>query len=484
MPPTAMLLDEDAVSAARDRVLAAMRARRVAAGDRVAVLCGTRPEMVAAREAASAAEVALVPLDPRLAPPEIAFILAHARPALVLVEEGHGAAADAAVERLLPIRRPAMVALESVPAAARGGHAATGRRGGTPSPATIGATLLYTSGTTGRPRGCMRPAEVEAARAAEIIATYGVGPDDVHLVACPLAYSAPGIFLRAARAAGAATALMPRFTADGFLEAVRDLGATFFFLVPTQLERILALPPDARRAEDLASVRAVVVAGAPFAPALRRAAVDWLGPGRLWEFYGSSETGTITVLRPEEQLAHAESVGRAAPGVELRLVPRADAAEIAVRSPTVMSGYWNPITMTVEWPGTEDRFLSVGDLGELDAGGYLRLIDRLHDTIISGGVNIYPAEVERALAEHPLIESAVVFGVADSEWGQRVAAVVAARTGAALDGEALCSHLRGRIASHKIPRQIVFVRVDEIPRTSSGKPLRRAAAALLRRGKG
>lgn len=481
-----MLLDEDAVSAARDRVLAALRARRVAAGDRVAVLCGTRPEMVAAREAASAAEVTLVPLDPRLAPPEIAFILAHSRPALVLVEEGHGPAADAAVERLLPIRRPAMLALDPVPAAAGGVGARQGRpatRGGTLPPATIGATLLYTSGTTGRPRGCMRPAEVEAARATEIIATYGVGPDDVHLIACPLAYSAPGIFLRAARAAGAATALMPRFTADGFLAAVRDLDASFFFLVPTQLERILALPPDARRAEDLASVRAVVVAGAPFAPALRRAAVEWLGPGRLWEFYGSSETGTVTVLRPEEQLAHADSVGRAAPGVELRLVPRGDAAEITVRSPTVMSGYWNPITMTVEWPGSEDRFLSVGDLGELDAGCYLRLVDRLHDTIISGGVNIYPAEVERALAEHPLVESAVVFGVADTEWGQRVAAVVAARAGAVLDGEALCSHLRGRVASHKIPRQIVLVGADEIPRTSSGKPLRRAAAALLRRSK-
>ena len=476
------LLDEDAVGAACDRLVATLRAREVAPGDRVAVLCGTRPEMVAAREAAAAAEVALVPLDPRLAPPEIAFILAHARPALVLVEPGFGPVADAAVARLLPIRRPALLELEPFPSAGadRPGRLATSA----PTPRAIGATLLYTSGTTGRPRGCMRPATVEAARAAEIIATYGVGAHDVHLIACPLAYSAPGIFLRAARAAGAATALLPRFTADGFLAAVRDLRATFFFLVPTQLERILALPPEARRAEDLASVRAVVVAGAPFAPALRRAAVAWLGEGRLWEFYGSSETGTITVLRPEEQLAHADTVGRAAPGVELRLHPRGDAAEIEVRSPTVMSGYWNPITMTVEWPGSEDRFLSVGDLGALDDGGYLRLVDRLHDTIISGGVNIYPAEVERALAEHPLVESAVVFGVADAEWGQRVAAVVAARAGADVDGEALCRHLRERVAAHKIPRQIVFVAADDIPRTSSGKPLRRTAAALLRRGRG
>ena len=139
-----MLLDEDAVSAARDRVLAALRARRVAAGDRVAVLCGTRPEMVAAREAASAAEVTLEPLDQRLAPPEIAFILAHSRPALVMVEEGHGPAADAAVERLLPIRRPAMLALDPVPAAAGGVGARQGRpatRGGTLPPATIGATI-------------------------------------------------------------------------------------------------------------------------------------------------------------------------------------------------------------------------------------------------------------------------------------------------------------------------------------------------------
>ena len=490
--PPALLVDEERLARARDRLTGELRGRGLAAGDRVAVLCGTRPEMVAARESACALGLVVVPLDPRLAPPEVAYVLAHARPRLVLVEPGVEPIAEAALARLLPIRRPALLTLETieplpVDAARRAGRpAASGV-----SPGAIGATLLYTSGTTGRPKGCMRSAAQEAARAAELVASYALGPDDVHLVACPLAYSAPGIFARAARAAGARTVLLPRFGAGELLTAASAAGVTFCFLVPTQLQRLLALPAAARRAADLSALRALVIAGAPLAPAVRRAAVEWLGEGRLWEFYGSSETGTITILRPEEQLEHADSVGRAAPAVELELRPASggEAAregdpaggEIFVRSPSVMSGYWNPVTGVIDWPGDERGFLSVGDLGGLDAGGYLHLAGRLHDTIISGGVNVYPAEVERALLEHEAVESAVVCGLADPEWGQLVAAAVVPAPGVRVSAEELQGALRGRLAPHKLPRRIVFVEADALPRTSSGKPIRRAAAALLRR---
>lgn len=480
-----ILLDEAAISLARDTLSATLDEREVRAGDRVAVLGGTSPEVIVAREALAAAGISMVPLDPRLAPPELAFVLVHARPALVLYQPSGAVelAAAKATERILPFRRPELVPLERVAAPRAEPGAAISRPAPRAlSPASIGATLLYTSGTTGRPRGCVRTGEQEVARARELIDTYGITGDDVHLVACPLTYSAPGTFLRAARAAGAATALLPRFTAAGFLEAVAATRATIFFLVPTQLQRLVGLPPEVRDEADLSSVRAVVVAGAPMSTSLRRAAVAWLGEGKLWEFYGSSETGTISILRPEAQLLHPDSVGRPAPGVDLRVEHTADApGEIFVRSPTVMSGYWNPITSAVDWPGTDDGFVSVGDLGHLGPSGYLYLVDRLHDTIITGGVNVYPAEVERALTLHPDVEAAVVIGMADAEWGQRVVALVVRADHSALSEEKLLHHLRANLAPHKIPKQIGFVGHEEIPRTPSGKPIRRAAAALVRR---
>ena len=480
-----MLLAEPAIERAVAALVATLEESGARAGDRIAVLGGICPEMVVAREALAAAGMAMVPLDPRLAAPELAYALVHARPALVLFQPSGAVelAASKANERILPFRRPQLLALDRVADAGAEPGASDARPAPRPVDATaIGATLLYTSGTTGRPKGCVRSGEQEAARARELIATYRITAEDVHLVACPLAYSAPGIFLRAARVAGAATALLPRFTPAGFLAAVAATRASIFFLVPTQLQRLVSLPPEERDEADLSSVRAVVVAGAPMSTALRRAAVGWLGAGKLWEFYGSSETGTISILRPEAQLSHPDSVGRPAPGVDVRCEHTADApGEIFVRSPTVMSGYWNPVTGAVDWPGTADGYLSVGDLGHLSASGYLHLVDRLHDTIITGGVNVYPAEVERALTLHPDVEAAVVIGMADPEWGQRVVALVVRADESSITEESLRQHLRANLAPYKVPKEIGFVSHDEIPRTASGKPIRRAAAAVVRR---
>jgi acyl-CoA synthetase (AMP-forming)/AMP-acid ligase II len=468
-----LALDEDAIARARDAIAAQLAALGATAGQRVAVLCGTRPEMVAARDAAVLSEQAVVPLHPDLSPREVAYVLEQARPRAVLVEAGRVERVADAIDRH-GAQRPAIVELPAVIAGP--GTSASG------ADLPAGATFIYTSGTTGRPKGCVRTAAQEAARAAELTHTYGLGPHDVHLVACPLAYSAPGILLRAARRAGAATVLLPRFSPADFLAAVQACRATVFFLVPTQYQRLLELPEEQRRAFDLSSVRAALVAGSPMPPALRRAVVDWLGPGRLWEFYGSSETGTVTVLRPDEQLVYPDTVGRPLPGVELRLErPEAGVpGEIFVRSATLMSGYWNPTSETTEWPGTADGFLSVGDLGEQDReGAPLRLVDRKNDMIISGGVNVYPAEVERALHEHPEVAAAVVFGVADPRWQQRVAALVVRTAGSSVSEDDVRAFLRGHLAPHKIPKQIVFVAADDLPRSASGKPLRRAAAALL-----
>jgi acyl-CoA synthetase (AMP-forming)/AMP-acid ligase II len=292
----------------------------------------------------------------------------------------------------------------------------------------------------------------------------------VHLIVCPLAHSAPGIFLRACRAAGARTVIEPRFTPENFVEDVRRHRATIVFLVPTQVHRLLAVRP-----QGLESLRAVIVAGAPFPPGLKSAFDAWLGTGRLWEFYGSSETGTVTVIGPRDHAAHPGSVGRPPRGVSLRIVD----GEVFVRSPAMMAGYLTEDGASIAPLEARDGHISVGDLGTIDEDGWLTLVDRKHDTIITGGMNVYPAEVERALAEHPAVAGAVVFGIPDDDWGQIVAAVVAPRSGVHLDGGLLRARLRERIAGYKLPRAFAFCDLTELPIGSSGKALRRAARATF-----
>jgi long-chain acyl-CoA synthetase len=424
-----VFLDEDDVRARAGRAAAALRRRGLGPGDALAVLAGNTPDFVVAREAATALELVFVPVNPRAAAPEIDEMVARSGARLLVADRAHPGA---------------------VPIAALDGAGSRSLREG-----AMGATVLFTSGTTGRAKACLRPEAAEAARAAELTATYGLRRDDVHLIACPLAHSAPGIFLRAARAAGARTILLGRFDAD----AVCAAPASFVFLVPTQIARLVDRPAPA-------SLRAVIVAGAPFPPALKARALAWLGPGRLWEYYGSSETGTIAVAPPAAQPGPAGFVGWAPPGVEVAL---ADDGEVLVRSAGCMAGYLG------EPPRAPDGFVATGDLARRGPDGGLILVDRKSDLIISGGVNVYPAEVERALAEHPAVHGAVVYGRPHPDWGEEVAALVAAA--GPLDAEGLRGFLRERIAGYKIPKRFRFVAADELPIGPSGKALRRVARA-------
>jgi long-chain acyl-CoA synthetase len=444
------LLDEDVAARRASAVTERLAALGVHAGERVAVLAGNGPELVAARDAATAAGLVLVPINPRLAPAEVAWIVTPPRPRVVLVDAAHERAAPANVPEL--VLDPDELAATSVAL----------------DPARAGATILYTSGTTGRPKGCWRAEAQERARLDELRTSYALSAGDTHLIVCPLAHSAPGSFLRAARAAGARTVIAPRFVPERFVETVQAHRASVVFLVPTQVHRLLALAPVSRAP---ASLRAVIVAGAPFAPAAKAAFAAWLGPGRLYEFYGSSETGTVSVIGPDEHAAHPGSVGRPPPGVSVR----AHDGELFVRSPARMAGYLGETGTEIAPLALRDDHFSVGDLGTIDDGGWITLVDRKHDTIITGGLNVYPAEVERALAALPDVAGAVVFGVADDDWGQLVAAVIATRDGAPLDGAAVRNALRDQLAGYKLPRAVAFCALPELPIGSSGKALRRAA---------
>ncbi len=437
----------------------------------LAVLANNGVTALVARALANRLRVPLVAINPLLTPNEVAHILDDCGskdllvegPLLAVAKDALGVIGGAAPTLLLS-SSPLLEEDEDL-------HylgATTDRFG----PEDIGATLIYTSGTTGTPKGCVRTASQEYARARELIATYSITSGDQQLIACPLAHSAPGIFVRAAHSAGARSVILRRFRAAEFWSECTRLRSTFFFLVPTQYRRLLEACGSDSVPESL---RVCTVAGAPLTALLHRRLIDWLGPSRLWQFYGSSETGTIAIAPPSAEVS--ASVGLLAPSVELEirakngeLCPPGDIGEMFVRSETVMSGY----------RGQERRasgFVSVGDLGYQDKSGRLFLVDRMHDTIISGGVNVYPAEVEAALLAHEKVRAAVVVGVQDLDWGQRVVALVA--TSESCTSVSLREHCRPILAAYKIPKEIHFFALDEMPIGASGKPLRRSARAML-----
>ncbi len=335
--------------------------------------------------------------------------------------------------------------------------------------------MIYTSGTTGRPRGIVREAVAPGQGAAQMrggAAMWGYGPDEIHLVPGPVYHTASGSFGQMHLAVGATVVVMPHFDAASALRLIERHRVTNTQMVPARFVRILALPEEERAAIDLSSIRRVLHAAAPCPIAVKRKIMDLFPAGVVWEFYGASEGGG-TRISPEEWLARPGSVGRPWPGyaVEIRddageLVAPGEVGTVWVRPPASLRfSYSNDVEKT-EAAWREGAF-TVGDLGHLDPAGYLFLADRRSDLILSGGANVYPAEVEGVLFGHPAVLDAAVVGVADERMGQSVVAVIELRaTGAATAGEieAFC---RGELASWKCPRRIEIV--AELPREPSGK---------------
>jgi long-chain acyl-CoA synthetase len=346
--------------------------------------------------------------------------------------------------------------------------------------------MLYTSGTTGAPKGVRkaRPAAVPEVvlrtRLARSTQRYGWPPGPgVHLVVAPLHHAAPNGFAMSALHRGHTVVLMARWRPDEFLELVERHRVTSSHMVPTMFHRLLALPPEVRAAHDVSSLNFVVHAGAPCPVAEKRAMLDWLGPV-VHEYYSSTEGGG-TAVRPEEWLAHPGSVGRAWEGAEVRIlddegmaVPTGTVGGVWMRNGDGFEYFRDPEKTAGAW---RDGFFTAGDLGRLDADGYLYLADRRVDLILSGGVNIYPAEVEQALLTHPAVADAGVIGVPDADWGQRVHAVVELAAGyepSETLGREILVRAAEELARFKRPRSIAF---GTLPRTDTGKLRRRLLPA-------
>ncbi|WP_324278483.1 class I adenylate-forming enzyme family protein [Blastococcus brunescens] len=405
------------------RAAAALAAAGVRAGDRLLVSATASPALLAVVLGALRTGIVPVVLDPGLPPAERAALAEDADPALDAGTDPAGLLTGTAEAELadVPLARP----------------------------------MHYTSGTTGRRKGVWSGVLAEdsaRALAAEEIELWGFAPGDRHLVLSPLHHSAPLRFAIHTLQAGGAVLLPGPFDVGRAVEAIATLRPTTTFCVPTHLQRLLG------HVDDWSSFRRLVHAGAPCPEPLKRAVLDEAPEGSVWEFYGSTEA-QFTVCSPDDWRAHPGSVGRARPGRRLETDERGQ-LWCAV-PPWARFEYWRaPEKTAAAWRGD---LVTVGDLGRVDDDGVVWLVGRREDLVISGGVNVYPAEVEAVLDAHPDVVESAVFGVPDEEWGQRV---VAAYVGTADPGE-LGSWARERLGAAKRPKALH--RLDDLPRTSTGK---------------
>jgi acyl-CoA synthetase (AMP-forming)/AMP-acid ligase II len=441
----------------------------LAGGDPV-IWCGPNSvEVLVVLHAARKAGLVAVPLAYRFTADEMRYVIADSGAAVVLVDPEQ-AERIAAVRAELPAVRAVVVFGSPEWHALLAGDTTP-----PPPPDGAGGSMIYTSGTTGKPKGALRgPTDPEATRT--LAATLRLRPhEEVHLTTGPLYHSGPLAWALLTHALGGTVVLLRRFDAARWVELVREHGVTNSFTAPTPLKRVVALPEGVLAQADLSSMRSLVVNAAPVPYALKQEVIARFGDGFLFEIYGSTELGVDAVLPPEEQLARPGSCGKALPGVELRVVdsdgaelPAGEPGVLQVRSGSTFSGYHGRERLADGWK-------SVGDIAHLDADGFVYIRDRPGDLVITGGMNVYPAEVEAVLHEHPDVLDAAVYGLPSAEWGETVHAVVVPRDGRALDIGALEVHVAERLADYKRPRSW-HVRAA-LPRTESGKLLKRLLRA-------
>ncbi len=453
-------------------------------GDKL-VWCGQNS--VGAIEAVNAARkvgATAVPLNYRLSDEEAAYVTDHSDAKIVYVDHAYASLferirADVPqVETVLVFDGPAppdMVTVDPLIEAAEGDPVVPPDEDDEPG----SATMIYTSGTTGKPKGAYRRRITNSEQSVAMLGFIGYRPDDVYLTTGPLYHSGPGGFMAIALAMGQTIVLQYKFDPEDWLRLVETYRCTSTFAAPTPIRMICNLPGEVVERYDRSSMRVMIANAAPWSFALKQRYVATFPPESLFEIYGSTELGVNTILRPEDQMRKPGSCGKEAPMVEIRLYdvdgsivtgtgPEAT-GELYVRSPSVFNDYYKQHDKFEE--DHRDGFQTVGDIAYRDDEGFLYICDRKKDMIISGGMNIYPAEIEAALEQHPDVYEAAVFGVPSEEWGESVHAVVVKRPGSDLDDTAVIAHAREHLAHYKVPRTLSWM--DELPKTGSGKVLKR-----------
>jgi fatty-acyl-CoA synthase len=475
--------------AAINRLANALHARGAGSGQRVALMLPNCTEYLVAQQALARLGATAVQIGYRLKPAEISHILENSEPSATIVHADYLPAMREA--RKLAHRSDEMIAVA-------GAHALDGnardvdewsRALASADPELPprahtgdgGGVIVYTSGTTGKPKGANRAWNKTGFESvADMILQMGIRADDRHLVVCPLYHSAAPAFVAIMMALGATVVLQNHFEPEPCLDIIQRERITCSLMVPTMLIRLAALPPATIAKYSTRTLRWVMSGAAPLSTEAARRFMESFGP-MLWNFYGSTETGLVTLAGPADHVARPGTIGKAMRGNDIRLlddagkpVPPGQVGELFARNSTLISGYHGNAKATSE--AQREGFYSVGDVARVDADGYYYLESRKHDMVISGGVNIYPREIEDHLSTHPKILEAAVVGVPDPEWGETLRAFIVLRHGEQLSETDVVDYCRSALADYKRPRKVTFL--AELPRNPTGKILKRELREL------
>jgi long-chain acyl-CoA synthetase len=337
--------------------------------------------------------------------------------------------------------------------------------------------ILYTSGTTGRPKGAVRGYMENYHTAVGVCMEWKIRSGDVQLAVTPLYHAASAAWFLATLISGGTYVIMPQFEPEQILATIEKHRVNWLMMVPVMYDRLLKLPDEVFSRYDLGSLRTLVSGGAPLHTHTKLNIKKRFNYCRLYEFYGSTELGVSTSLRDEDQLRKERCVGRPMPDVELKIldpngneVPRGEIGLLYSRGLSGFRGYWNDPEKTAE-AFLDGGWATVGDMARQDDGGYYYIVDRAKDMIISGGVNVYPVEVEEVIHQIPGVQDTAVIGVPDERWGEAVKAVVVLEPGAKITEAEIIAYCKERLAAFKVPKSVDFV--EQIPRTQTGKILKR-----------
>jgi fatty-acyl-CoA synthase len=465
-----------------NRLAHALVARGVRGGSRIALMLPNGSEYLIAQQALARLGATAVQIGYRLKAGEIAYILENAEPTATIVhhdyvgpmlearkQAGRGGSILVVGGDVTPGSpemeewdRALAAASPEMPPRMKGGDG--------------GGVIVYTSGTTGKPKGANRAwRKTGFESVADMILQVGMRSDDRHLVTCPLYHSAAPAFVAIMMSLGATVVLQNNFEPEAALGIIDKERVTSSLMVPTMLIRMSNLPKETLAKYKTSSLRWVMSAAAPLTTEAARRFMQQFGPV-LWNFYGATETGLVTLAGPHDHVSRPGTIGKRLRGNDIRLlddsgrdVPAGEVGELYARNSTLISGYHRNEEATRT--SQRDGFFSVGDVGRVDAEGFYYLESRKTDMVISGGVNIYPREIEDHLSTHPAILEAAVIGVPDPEWGETLRAFIVLRNGQQLSETDVINYCREHLADYKRPRKVTFL--PEMPRNPTGKILKR-----------
>ncbi len=458
-------------------------------GDRFAILAYNCIEWMEIYAASARGGQITVPVMFRLAPPEIEYIINHSESKAFLVAEEF-IEIIASMRDKLPVPQENYVYMGSGKPPEGYLHYEDLMEKGAPSQPDVVVdsadiwNIMYTSGTTGRPKGVVRTHEGNIAEYILNDINMAVRPDDKVMLVMPMCHINSIFYSFSYTYVGGSCFVynMISFDPEDLIRTIDEEKITFTSLVPTHYIMMLALPDEVKRKYDVSSIRQLLISSAPARKDTKIEIMKYFQNAELWEAYGSTEQGLMTLLRPEDQMEKLGSIGKEIFGIDRikildenrREVPDGEVGEIFVRTPVVFKEYWKDPKKTREV--FEGEWSTAGDMGKRDEEGYYYLVDRKANMIITGGENVYPSEVENIVGSHAAVKDVAVIGVPHEKWGEAVKAVVILYekyTPSEDLAAELTQHCRGKIAGYKIPKSVDFIKDEEMPRTGTGKILHR-----------